>query len=202
MNPEVLILDFGMGNLRSVARALERAGAKPRVSVSPDEIAAAERIVFPGVGACGDALPTLRARGLDQALRARISAGLPTLAICVGMQALLESSNEGRLEMGVGVVPGRVARFPDSIELAVPHMGWNLVRTVRPHPVLRDGYFYFLHAYRAEDVPEPFVLATTEYGEIFPAAVGTGACVAVQFHPEKSQFEGLALLERFLAWNP
>jgi len=202
MTPEALILDFGMGNLRSVARALERAGAKPRVSESPEEVAKAARVVFPGVGACGDALPTLRARGLDQALRDRIAAGLPTLAICVGMQSLFESSDEGRLERGVGLFPGRVARFPDSIELAVPHMGWNLVRTSRPHPVLRDGYFYFLHGYRAEGVPDAFLLATTEYGEVFPAAVGWSSCVAVQFHPEKSQFEGLGLLERFLAWTP
>jgi len=202
LTPGIVILDFGMGNLRSVRRAFERAGAEPCISDAPEEISKADRVVFPGVGSASDALPNLRARGLDEALRERVSSGRPTLGICLGMQVLLETSEEGRQERGLGIVPGKVAAFPADLPLAVPHMGWNLVRTQRPHPVLHDGYFYFLHGYRPEGVPVEYSLATTEYGELFPAAVGTGSLVAVQFHPEKSQFEGLALLERFLAWKP
>lgn len=198
---EVILVDFGMGNLRSVARALERAGAKPRVSTDPDEVKSADRVVVPGVGACGEAMRVLREQGLDVALRERIAAGRPYLGICLGLHVLLERGEEGPADC-LGVVPGTVARFPDALGLAVPHMGWNRVEPVRPHPVLSEDYFYFVHAYRAAGVPDAAVLARTEYGEAFPSAIGQGACLAVQFHPEKSQGAGLALLERFLAWSP
>jgi len=197
-----VVLDFGMGNLPSVCRALERAGSKSSVSEDPKEIERAARVVFPGVGSCGDTLRNIRARGLDQAVRERIRAGRPTLGICVGMQVLLESSEEGSREAGLGILSGRVERFPASLGLAVPHMGWNEVRVERPHPVLRNGYYYFVHGYRPVAVAPEHVLATTEYGESFASAVGRDACVAVQFHPEKSQLEGIGLLKRFLAWSP
>ncbi len=199
--PEIVLVDFGMGNLRNVARSLERAGAKPRVSKDPDEVCRADRVVVPGVGSCGDAMRVLREAGLTEALRERIASGRPYLGICLGLHILLDEAEEGPAR-GLGLIPGRVARFPESLGLAVPHMGWNAVRLERPHPVLRDDYFYFVHAYRPVDVAAEQRLAATDYGETFPSAIGRDACVAVQFHPEKSQRAGLHLLERFCDWAP
>ena len=199
--PEILLVDFGMGNLRNVARSLERAGAKPRVSADPDEVRHADRLVLPGVGACGDAMRCLREAELVPALQERVTSGRPYLGICLGLHVLLARAEEGDTDC-LGVVPGLCARFPDSLGLAVPHMGWNRVEVKLPHPVLADGYFYFVHGYRAQRVPDEFVLATTGYGEAFPSVLGGDGWLAVQFHPEKSQREGLALLERFCAWAP
>jgi glutamine amidotransferase len=199
--PEIVLVDFGMGNLRNVARALERAGAKSRVSTDADEVRHADRVVLPGVGACGDAMASLRASGLVEALRERVDSGRPYLGICLGLHVLLDRGEEGDTDC-LGVIPGVVARFPDSLGLAVPHMGWNRVEVTTPHPVLADDYFYFVHGYRATGVPDAQTLAHTEYGEVFPSAIGRDACVAVQFHPEKSQRAGLALLERFCQWSP
>ena len=190
-----------MGNLRSVARACERAGAKPRVTRDPDEVRSADRLVLPGVGALGDCMRILRERGIAEALRERLSSGRPYLGLCLGLQVLFELGEEGPTE-GLGFLPGRVARFPESIGLRVPHMGWNEVRLERAHPVAADGYFYFVHVYRPVDVPAGAVVGTTEYGERFASAVGSGAVLGVQFHPEKSQRAGLALLERFSQWSP
>ncbi len=198
---EIVLVDYGMGNLRSVARAFERTGAKPRVSTDPDEVRNADRVVVPGAGAAGDAMRGLEAGGMADALRERVAAGRPYLGLCVGLQVLFEHAEEGDARC-LGVIPGRVERFPDTLELAVPHMGWNRLRVERPHPVLRDGYFYFVHSYRPSGVPAEQRLGTTEYGERFVSAVGRDACLAVQFHPEKSQRAGLAMLERFCAWSP
>ena len=199
--PEIVLIDFGMGNLRNVARAFERAGAKSRVSADADEVRHADRVVLPGVGACADAMAGLRAAGVVEALRERVDSGRPYLGICLGLQVLLERGEEGDTDC-LGVIPGVVARFPDAPGLAVPHMGWNRVELLAPHPVLADGYFYFVHGYRATGVPDALTLARTEYGGSFPSAIGHDACVAVQFHPEKSQRAGLGLLERFCAWSP
>ena len=195
------MLDHGMGNLRNVVRALERAGAKPRVSADPEEVSRAGRVVLPGVGHLADCMQALERRGLSEAIRERIRQGRPYLGICLGLQVLLEEGEEGETR-GLGLVPGRVARFPESLGLTVPHMGWNRVEPRRPHPLLRENYFYFVHAYRAESVPGDWLLGTTEYGETFPSVIGRGACVAVQFHPEKSQHAGGVLLEAFCAWAP
>ena len=191
----------GMGNLRSVLRALEHAGASPRESAEPEEVLRAERVVLPGVAHLADAMRALNDRGLSEAIRGRVRAGRPYLGICIGLQVLLEEGDEGPTA-GIGLLKGRVGRFPDGMGLPVPHMGWNRVELRQPHPVLREGYFYFVHGYRAEGVPEESVLATTDYGGGFPSALGSAACVAVQFHPEKSQRAGLALLERFCRWSP
>jgi glutamine amidotransferase len=199
--PEIVLVDFGMGNLRSVARALERAGAKARTAEDPDEVRRADRVILPGVGAAGDAMCQLRARGFDAALCERLAQGRPYLGICLGLQLLLESAEEGDAAC-LGVLPGRVARFPEDLGLAIPHMGWNEVEPVVPHALVERGFYYFVHGYRATGVPRDVVVAETEYGERFPSAIGRGALCAVQFHPEKSQQAGLRLLERFASWSP
>jgi len=201
LSGSLALVDYGMGNLPNVARALERAGADVHVTADPDQVRRADRLVVPGVGAAGDAMAALRANGLDAALVEKIRAGTPFLGICLGLQVLLDSAEEGECTC-LGLVPGRVAAFPRDLDLPVPHMGWNLVKPERPHPVVAEGYFYFVHGYRATRVPADWCLARTDYGDAFPSAIGRGALVAVQFHPEKSQRAGLALLERFCAWRP
>jgi glutamine amidotransferase len=146
-------------------------------------------------------MKALTERGLGEALRERVRVGRPYLGICIGLQVLLEEGEEGPTT-GLGLIKGRVARFPPRPRLPVPHMGWNRVVPVTPHPVLSEDYFYFVHTYRAEGVPDESVLATTEYGDRFPAALGLGSCLAVQFHPEKSQRAGVLLLEQFCRWTP
>ncbi len=197
---EILVVDYGMGNLRNVARAIERAGGRARVTRDPDALRRADRLVVPGVGACGDAMQKLHAAGLVQAIREYVRSGRMFLGICIGMQLLLETAEEGDCDC-LGLIPGRVAAFPEDIQLAVPHMGWNLVKPETEHPVIREGYFYFVHGYRANQVPSEYWLARTSYGEEFPSAIGFRNCVGVQFHPEKSQHEGVALLERFCEWS-
>jgi len=198
----IALVDYGMGNLRSVERAFARIGREVRVTDRASELRAAERIVLPGVGSARDCMAALRGQGLDDAIREHIAAGRPYLGICLGLQVLLDEADEGGVGPCLGVIPGRVERFPESLGLAVPHMGWNLVKLERPHPVLADDYFYFVHSYRATRVPASDVLARTDYGESFASAIGRGSCVAVQYHPEKSQRAGVELLERFCAWRP
>ncbi len=198
---EIAVLDFGMGNLRSVAKALEHAGAQPTVTQDPDVVRRADRLVMPGVGALGDCMRTLEKRGVDDALRERLRDARPFLGICLGLEVLFDSSEEGNAR-GLGVLRGKIERFPARPGLPVPHMGWNEVTPTREHPVLRDDYFYFVHSFRAGDAPADAVAATTDYGGPFVSAVAFGAVVAVQFHPEKSQKAGLGLLQRFCAWTP
>jgi glutamine amidotransferase len=202
-SPErIALVDYGMGNLRSVARAFERIGRDVQVTPRAADVRAADRVVLPGVGSARDTMRALSANGLDDALRAHIAAGRPYLGICLGLQVLLDEADEGGVGPCLGVIPGRVERFPESLGLAVPHMGWNLVKLERPHPVLAEDYYYFVHGYRATRVPPQYTLARTDYGEQFASAIGRGSCVAVQYHPEKSQRAGLELLERFCAWRP
>jgi len=198
----IALVDYGMGNLRSVARAFERIGRDVQVTPRAADVRAADRVVLPGVGSARDTMTALSANGLDDALRGHIAAGRPYLGICLGLQVLLDEADEGGVGPCLGVIPGRVERFPESLGLAVPHMGWNLVKLERPHPVLAEDYYYFVHGYRATRVPSQYTLARTDYGEQFASAIGRGSCVAVQYHPEKSQRAGLELLERFCAWRP
>jgi imidazole glycerol phosphate synthase glutamine amidotransferase subunit len=158
--------------------------------------------VLPGVGAARDTMTALRRGGLDDAIRAHLAAGRPYLGLCVGMQVLLDEADEGGADKCLGIIPGRVERFSKLHDLPSIHMGWNLVKCLREHPVIAEDYFYFVHGYRPTGVPAEFCLARTDYGEGFPSAIGFGSCVAVQFHPEKSQRAGLELLRRFLAWSP
>jgi glutamine amidotransferase len=196
----VVIIDYGAGNLRSVARAVAWAGGEPLISSRPQDVLAAPAVVMPGVGAAADTMRNLQQRGLVEVVREYIAQGRPFLGVCMGQQALFDYSLEGGRHPCLGVLPGRVVRLPDGLK--VPHMGWNRVRIVRPHPFLEgigDGeYFYFVHSYYPEPADPEVVVAVAEYGVEFPAVVARGNLVAAQFHPEKSGRAGLLLYRNFL----
>ncbi len=208
----VAVVDYGMGNLRSVSRALAWVGSGVDVVVTsdPQQVRDAERVVFPGVGAMGDCMAELRRLDLLDAVR-EAAAGKPFLGICLGMQALLERSEESGGVGGLGTIPGRAVRFPagvadaDGRPLKVPHMGWSRVYQTQGHPLwdgIEDGsWFYFVHSYYADAAEAADVVGEAEYGRRFHAAVAHGSCFAVQFHPEKSQHAGLKLLENFIRWD-
>ncbi|HEV8324654.1 MAG TPA: imidazole glycerol phosphate synthase subunit HisH [Myxococcota bacterium] len=204
--PEVVVIDVGLGNLRSVERAVARAGGRPRLSAGTDDVARADVAVFPGQGAFGDAMRALAGAGLLAPLRARIGAGRPYLGICLGLQILFERSEEAPGVAGLGVLPGEVARFSPNPGRKVPHVGWNAVRSagVAGAALLGAGatYFYFTHSYYPRPATPDCVAGWTEYdGETFAcaAALAGGKVAAVQFHPEKSQDAGAAFLRTFLA---
>lgn len=192
----IAVLDFGMGNLRSVAKAIERVGAA--VDVTSEVPAAAAGLVVPGQGAFGSCLANLGPARRD-AIARWIAEGRPYLGICLGLQILFESSEEAPAGPGLAVLPGKVVRFPGDVK--VPHIGWNEVRSARPSPALAgipDGTrFYFCHSYYPDAGPD-VVAATSEYGVEFSCAVWRGNVMATQFHPEKSGEPGLALLANFL----
>ena len=196
----VLILDYGAGNLRSVANAVRKVGGRPTITSDPASLRDAEAVILPGVGAAADTMAHLERYGLVEPVKEFIASGRPFLGVCMGLQALLGGSEEGGWHPCLGVVPGKVVKFPTG--LIVPHMGWNSVRKVRPHPVMDgipDGaHFYFVHSYYcAPDDPE-LVVGVTEYGGEFPAVLGRGNWLATQFHPEKSGDAGLRLYANFL----
>ncbi|ROR34465.1 imidazole glycerol phosphate synthase subunit HisH [Inmirania thermothiophila] len=208
----VVVIDYGMGNLHSMAKALERVApprVRVRVSGDPAAVAAADRVVFPGVGAMRDCMAELARRGLVEAVR-EAAASRPFLGVCIGMQALYEESEENGGTRCLGILPGRVRFFghgmrePDGRALKVPHMGWNRVWRTRPHPLwdgIADGaWFYFVHGYHAEAAGAALA-ATSDYGVRFAAAAARGNLFATQFHPEKSSATGLRLLANFLAWD-
>jgi glutamine amidotransferase len=191
----IAIVDYGIGNLGSVAKAFERCAGDCRLTGDPEELRSARLLVLPGDGAIGAAMGELRTRGLLPAVLDAARAGTPLLGICLGMQLLFEESEEHGRHAGLGLLPGRVRRLPGP--LPVPHMGWNRLRPRHPHPLF-DGiasgaHVYFVHSYYC-DAPEDVVLATTDYGFELPAVVGRGSVLGVQFHPEKSQRVGLRLL--------
>lgn len=202
---QVALVEYGIGNVQSVANALERVGATAEIVRDGDELRKVGRgpIVMPGVGAVGEALELLRARGLDSALHDLVrDGGRPFLGICVGMQVIAETCEEFGEHVGLGWIPGRVRRLePGSENLRIPHIGWNTIAT-RGEPGCLAGldgeHFYFVHSY-VVDCPEAFVLATADYGGPFTAAVRHGAITGVQFHPEKSSTTGTALLRNFLS---
>jgi len=210
----VAVIDYGMGNLRSVAKALEHVAPGARVDVTAERarILAADRVFFPGQGAIGDAMAQIERTGLAPVLREAV-AGKPFLGICLGLQILLEHSEEDGGVDGLGVLPGRVRHFPadmvdprSGVHLKVPHMGWNQVHQTGAHPLWRgipqDSRFYFVHSYFLEPATQACATGTTQYGTTFISAVGRDNVFAVQFHPEKSQEAGLALLSGFLGWRP
>ena len=204
MTPTIAVLDYGMGNRRSVEKALERVGARAKVTRQPDDVRAADGLVVPGVGAFPEAMRRLRDGGLDALIRERLEAGGPVLGICLGMQLLFERSSEHEGATGLGLVPGEVTRLR-SDGLRLPHIGWNLVRLRRSSP-LSAGLpeacaFYHVHSFAARPADDADVLGVAEYGEPFASlvAVGDAPLFGAQFHPEKSSAHGLRLLENFAA---
>ncbi len=200
------LIDIQSGNLHSVENALRAAGASDIVvTADPDEVASADRIVLPGVGAFGACAANLRAvDGLEAALRTAAlgERARPFLGICVGMQLMADAGEEMGTHAGLGWIAGAVRRLaPADPAAKVPHMGWNDVRPARAHPLIEEGEAYFLHSYAFEGSGDD-VIATTDHAGPVTAAIGRDNLVGVQFHPEKSQRHGLALLERFLAWRP
>ena len=202
--PTIAIIDYGMGNLRSVAKAVETAGGEVRVVTRPDEIGEAAGLVLPGVGALADCIAALKAAGLDAAVRDWIAADKPFLGVCLGMQALFDFSEEADTP-GLGIFPGKVVRFRVPATLKVPHMGWNTVRFTQPDSPLtatlapEGEAFYFVHSYYCVPADPALVLAECEYGGVFTAAIARGRCFATQFHPEKSQAKGIQLYRNFIA---
>ncbi len=201
----IAIVDYGMGNLRSAQKGLEKGGFDAIVTDDPGAIDDAAGVVLPGVGAFKDCFEGLRDRGFVQPVLDYARSGRPLLGICVGMQLLFEYGEEGEGSPGLGLISGRVVRFPDAKEsgLKVPHMGWNTLKrsAKRPCPLLKycstEPFVYFVHSYRPVPAQESDVYATTTYGVEFASVVGRGAIFGVQFHPEKSQDEGIRLLRAF-----
>jgi len=204
-NPVIAVIDTGICNLRSVTKALEAAGARPRVVHSPGEVGegGAAGLVLPGVGALRDCVASLRGSGLDRTVAAWIAADRPFLGVCLGMQALFESSEEGDVR-GLGIFKGTVIRFRLSPGFKVPHIGWNTIRFVQPGSPLAAGLsgseaFYFVHSYHCRPADPSLVLAECDYDGNFTAAIGRGRVFATQFHPEKSQSAGIQLYRNFAA---
>ena len=194
----IAIVDYGMGNRRSVEKALEHVGAQPRLTADHGVIGAADGIVIPGVGAFPEAMRRFRAAGLDELIRDRAAAGVPILGLCLGMQLLFDSSDEHEGATGLGLLPGRVTALQAP---RVPHIGWNLVTFERPS-ALTDGLgeaaaFYHVHSLAPEPDNEHDVVGRGEYGDRFVSIVERGNVMGVQFHPEKSSRDGLALLRNF-----
>lgn len=183
------VIDYGAGNLRSVANALDRLGFEYEVCDRPEAVVAADRVILPGVGHFGAAARSLASTGIDRALRVTAGDGVPVLGICLGMQLLLESSDEAEGVPGLGILPGRNVRLQAR---RVPHMGWNRVRW--PY---WEEYYYFAHGFAARTTPVHVVATVDVEGETVPAAIGRGKVLGVQFHPEKSGDRGLGLLEEF-----
>ena len=209
----IAIVDFGMGNLRSVAKAIEHVAPKVAVTITSDAatIRAADRVVFPGQGAMPDCMRYLREYGLDETVRA-VAATKPLLAVCIGEQMLFEHSEEGDTP-GLGLFAGDVVRFRDEVmhtaggaRLKVPHMGWNRVRQTVRHRlwdgIADDSWFYFVHSYYVVPRDAALVAGTSEYAHGFTCVVARDNIFATQFHPEKSAAAGLKLYENFTRWNP
>jgi len=209
---DIAVVDYGMGNLRSVSKALEHVapGAEVRVTARPEDLRTAGRVVVPGQGAMPDCMRELRARGLADAV-VEATRVKPFLGICIGLQMLFDYSEEGNVR-GLGVLPGSVRRFPDGLtdpsgaRLKVPHMGWNQVVQAQAHPlwngIADESRFYFVHSYYAHEADPRLASGRCTYGLLFTAAVARDNMFAVQFHPEKSQAAGLKLLQNFVHWQP
>jgi len=208
----VAVIDYGMGNLHSVKSALEHVAPEQKVIVTSDPavVAAADRVIFPGVGAIRDCMVEIKRLGFDQLLREQVATGKPVLGICVGMQALMDHSEENNGVDCIGIFGGQVKFFGEQHKdaegnsLKVPHMGWNQVHH-NNHPLWKDipqdARFYFVHSFYIKAADENLVAATCEYGVKFHAALTRNNLFAVQFHPEKSHTAGLQLLKNFLLWD-
>ena len=207
----VAVIDYGMGNLHSIAKALQHAAPEVDVQIvtNAEQILRADRVVFPGVGAMRDCMQALNQSGLSEVIR-EVAKTKPLLGICLGMQALLSDSEENGTTQGLDIFSGHVLRFSEALsdkdghKLKIPHMGWNQVHQ-RPHPlwnkIAQDSRFYFVHSYYAKPNESSVIAATTDYLDAFACALSHNNIFAVQFHPEKSQTVGLQLLNNFLHWD-
>ncbi len=199
--PLIAIIDYQAGNLRSVQKALEKFGANAVISSEASLISAADAVVFPGQGACDSSMRNLKEGGLDSVVISAITSGIPFLGICLGLQLLLEESEEGE-EPCLGIIKGKVERLPNGLK--IPHMGWNDVSFSSDHPVFNGipdrSYFYFVHSYAAFLVDKGVVAGTTTYGKEFCSAIAFDNVVAVQFHPEKSGDIGLNIYRNFIGF--
>ncbi|WP_269526236.1 imidazole glycerol phosphate synthase subunit HisH [Coraliomargarita parva] len=201
-SPKLAVIDYGMGNLRSVLRAWQHVGADAHLVSSPEEIASADALVFPGQGAIVDTMRLLKETGFDHAIRDWIAADKPFFGICLGLQALFEHSEEGDTP-ALGVFKGQVKRFRIDPSLKIPHMGWNAVSFAEGDPITEglvsgQDQFYFVHSYYIEPEDPALTLFETDYGGRFVSGIRRGNCYATQFHPEKSQAKGLQLYANFL----
>ena len=197
----IVIVDYGMGNLRSVQKGFEKVGHAAAISSDPAQVAAADKVVLPGVGAFCDAIARLREAGLVQPLLDHVRAGKPFLGICLGLQLLFTRSHEDGVHTGLDLIPGDVVRFGDEPGLKVPHMGWNQLRICTPAPILRDvadgSAVYFVHSYYGVPRDAGVIAATADYPAPFAAVLWHENIQATQFHPEKSQRVGLTMLKNF-----
>jgi glutamine amidotransferase len=199
----ITIIDYGVGNLRSVEKAFAATDCEAIVSSKETDLRAAQKLVLPGVGAFGACMRALSERGFDELVRERVEAGTPLLGVCVGMQILFEESDEFGATPGLGLLRGRVRRFSD--ELVVPHVGWNRIQQRQSHGlfdgVANGSFFYFVHSYYCEPEDKSVVAGETEYGLNYASVVAKDNICGVQFHPEKSQDAGLRLLQNFARLN-
>jgi len=199
---DVVLIDAGTGNLRSVQKALESLGADVLRTADPQDVLSAQKVVLPGVGAFGDFMSGLRARGLESVIKDLARRGIPLLGICVGMQALFEVGEEMGEHTGLGLLPGRVLRFPESLGVKIPHTGWNQVEAKKDALLFAGispgAYVYFNHSYYCQPGEASDISAVADYGLSYACAVERGKVFGVQFHPEKSQRVGLKILENFL----
>ena len=197
---KLVIVDYGAGNLHSVSRAVVHSGVRPLVTTSARYVSEADALIVPGVGAAADTMANLVRHRLVEPIKEYIASGRPFLGVCMGQQALFEISEEGGRHECLGVFPGRVVRLPEGLK--VPHMGWNQVRQVKPHPIFAgipdDSFFYFVHSYYPSPEDTAVVIGETEYGVTFPSVVARDNVVATQFHPEKSGEMGLRMYANFL----
>ncbi|PJF43845.1 MAG: imidazole glycerol phosphate synthase subunit HisH [Phototrophicales bacterium] len=200
----IAVIDYGAGNLRSVYNALSHLGADVRVIADPKDLASAEKIVLPGVGAFGAGMKALQDTGFIDPIYRAVEAGKPLIGICLGMQYLFERSEEMGEHAGLGLLAGKVIKFPEN-EVRIPHIGWNQLHIQREHSMFRgiaDGsYAYFVHSYYVEPTEPNVVLACTDYGIHYASVVGKDNIVGIQCHPEKSQSVGLQFLKNFVEWK-
>ena len=200
MNKDIVIIDYGAGNLRSVNNSLVKIGCRPTITAKPEDVLNADVVFFPGVGAAPDAMESLKKSGLDEAVKHVISQGKPVFAVCIGIQLLLSDTEEGGLYECLNIVPGSVKKLPPGLK--VPHMGWNQVEQKIEHPIFfgipNKANFYFVHSYYPNPDDESVVAGVTEYGLRFCSILIKDNVIATQFHPEKSAEYGLKLYANFL----
>ncbi|PKM43043.1 MAG: imidazole glycerol phosphate synthase subunit HisH [Firmicutes bacterium HGW-Firmicutes-8] len=195
----IAVIDYGMGNLRSVQKGFEKVGFAAEITADPNTVRKADKVVLPGVGAFGDAMTNLRDAGMIEVIRETVKAGKPFLGICLGLQLMFDTSEEGGFHQGLGIFPGRVRLLPPGLK--VPHMGWNQIEIQKADPILKGipegSAFYFVHSYYADPADPKVTTTLTEYGIRFTSIASSENVFGIQFHPEKSSSLGLHILKNF-----